>query len=113
VWDGLPEELKTLFATQTSQSELEVDDPRERNDDIAVGNKNESVDPNYTLLKLTLALEARVKQHMERLEAGLALGEVMGVLKMVRRSLIYAPFVMGFPGLDIDNLVPCNRQTKP
>jgi len=85
VWDGLPEDLKALFAAQASRagaatvSELEQDDPREH-DNI----ENENVDPNHTLLKLTLALEGRVEQHMERLEAGLALGEVMGVLKMVR-----------------------------
>jgi len=87
VWDGLPEDLKALFVAQTSRPTTisEQDDPRERDDDVFI--ENENVDPNRTLLKLTLVLEARVQRHMERLEAGLALGEVMDVLKVANKTL--------------------------
>ena len=87
VWDGLPEDLKALFTTHASRSTtttsyLEQD---KSNDGIVI-DENESVDPNHTLLKLTLALEDKVDRHMEQLEAGLALNEVMSVLKMVHTS---------------------------
>jgi hypothetical protein len=89
--DGLPEEIKALFAAQASPSttllELGEDKPRERDNNVAV-DENKSADPNYTSLKLTLALEDRVERHMKRLEAGLVLGEVMAVLKTVRTSPI-------------------------
>lgn len=41
-------------------------------------------DRNYELLKTVLALPAKVHKHMEMLEASLALGEIMAVLKLVR-----------------------------
>ena len=89
MWDGLPEDLKALFTIHASHSTttsyLEQDDPHQNNDGIVI-DENEHVDPNHTLLKLTLALEDKVDRHMERLEAGLALNEVMSVLKMVRTS---------------------------
>jgi methionyl-tRNA synthetase len=91
VWEGLPEDLKTLFITRalrSTTSDLPEDDSRESNDGVAV-DENKNVDPNHTLLKMTLALEGKVDRHMERLEAGLALNEVMSVLKMVRISHLY------------------------
>ena len=92
VWDGLPEDLKALFTAHASRSttasNLPEDDARESNDGLTV-DENKHVDPNHTLLKMTLALEGKVDRHMERLEAGLALNEVMSVLKMVRIRLVH------------------------
>jgi hypothetical protein len=101
VWDGLPDNLKALFtAHSTTTSDMEEDN------DVAVY-ENENVDPNHTLLKLTLALKGKVDRHMERLEAGLALSEVMSVLKMVRTSHVHDRVLF----TQLLN-TPCNRQTK-
>lgn len=109
VWDGLPEDLKALFTTHaprsTTTSDLEEDNPRESNDGVSV-KENENVDPNHALLKLTLTLEGNVDRYMERLEAGLALNEVMSVLKMVR--------IHHVPDCVLRQLynIPCNKQAN-
>ncbi|KAF8959278.1 hypothetical protein BDZ97DRAFT_1667313 [Flammula alnicola] len=58
----------------------------------------EGRDPNYELLKATLALPAKVVAHMETYEAGLALGEIMGVLKVANKTLTdIAPWASSTP----------------
>jgi len=53
-------------------------------EDVDVDSPPDTMEPNYELLKAVLALPEKVHGHMEKFEAGLALGEIMGVLKLVR-----------------------------
>jgi len=113
VWEGLPEDLKALFTAHASHSTttsvLEENDYAESKDG-AVVDENKNVDPNHTLLKMTLALEGKVDRHMERLEAGLALNEVMSVLKMVRMGHAHDHFFLRVFQQLLNT--PDNRQTK-
>ena len=51
-------------------------------------------EPNYELLKAVLALPEKVHGHMETFEVGLALGEIMGVLKLVRIASFFSKFLL-------------------
>jgi hypothetical protein len=42
------------------------------------------VDPNVVLLRAVLALPQKIHEQMETFEAGLAIGEIMAVLRLVR-----------------------------
>ncbi|KIM46494.1 hypothetical protein M413DRAFT_64505 [Hebeloma cylindrosporum] len=79
-------QLGNYFLRVASPKIFARSEDRESDDGIAV-NETENVDPNHTLLKLTLALEGKVDRHMERLEAGLALNEVMNLLKTANKTL--------------------------
>ena len=64
-------------------------------EDIDVDSPPDAMEPNYELLKTVLALPEKVHGHMETFEAGLALGEIMGVLKLVRIAGVF--FFFCFP----------------
>jgi hypothetical protein len=49
------------------------------------------MDPNVELLKAVLALPKKIHEHMETFEVGMAVGEIMTVLKLVG-SLFLFPF---------------------
>jgi len=70
------------------------------NEDVDV---DSSPDANYDLLKTVLALPEKVHGHMETFEAGLALKEIMGVLKLVRIA-IYIFFRFSFVFQDLHHL---------
>jgi len=56
-------------------------------EDVDVVRDGRLMDPNADLLKAVLVLPEKVHKHMETFEVGLAIGEIMTVLKLANKTL--------------------------
>lgn len=97
---GLPLSIQTLFQNPTAiaHEEKELSSSSSSSDvDVDIDMGTDSLENlNTELLRQVLLLPGKVEAQLETLEAGNALAEIMGVLKLVRSFFLF-PFFAFFP----------------